>query len=653
MLDPQTRNLLRDTLRPPPGFQLDRALMTTFSLDLMTLLTVPLAFSLFDMKQDAAVPTVDPLALLESLRRYADRLSIFCQAGQIYLPKNVQPLVAYLEQTVHEVTSPRGGVFHPKVAVLRFTPSNHQGEHQDEVRFRFLCSSRNLTFDRSWDTMLVLDGRLNPDRKNAYSQNRPLSRFVAALPALMIHSDRRKIVEGHAKKMADELLRVELEIPDGFDELEFCPIGTPDDASWPMLGFGRSLTVSPFVSDDFVGRMRSAGCSEHFLVSRHEALDELAQRSLATLSSSFYMSTAADQSDAEVESPVDEDEPTQPATAQVEAKTLSPTQQLSGLHAKLFVADDGWNAHVWTGSANATTAAFDKNVEFLVRLYGKKKRCGVDTLLDLNASREESEEKDRSVRFADMLLKYARSTAPITDSAAKTIEKALDEARLAIAAAGLRVHISREEGSEERYRLDVKSAADGALRLPSNVAIECGLITIRDTWVRVQHPIDHNVASFNSLTFEAVTSFVSFQLTARVEARSGALQFVVNLPAEGMPEGRSSRLLMTMLRNREQLLRYLLLLLADDEDAAAAALEAFAAGSNESPDGRSEAGLGLPMLEPLLQSAERNPQRLNEISRLIKELRMSAEGRALISDEFMQIWEPIWAAVGAKGGSDA
>ena len=46
------------------------------------------------------------------------------------------------------------------------------------------------------------------------------------------------------------------------------------------------------------------------------------------------------------------------------------------LHAKLYVADDGWNAHLWTGSANATDAAFgeNENVEFLVQLTGKKAR---------------------------------------------------------------------------------------------------------------------------------------------------------------------------------------------------------------------------------------------------------------------------------------
>jgi HKD family nuclease len=51
---------------------------------------------------------------------------------------------------------------------------------------------------------------------------------------------------------------------------------------------------------------------------------------------------------------------------------------LNDLHAKLYVADAGSEGRIWTGSANATDAAFSKNVEFLVELRGKKKYCSID-----------------------------------------------------------------------------------------------------------------------------------------------------------------------------------------------------------------------------------------------------------------------------------
>ena len=145
MLEPDDRSLLLEALRPPDGYRLDRAIGTTFSLDLDTLLTAPLAFAMFDVEQsESGVP--DVIALIEATRRYAGRISLFCQAGRIALPLQHQPVFANVEGTVHEATAPRdGGVFHPKVWALRY--ASPRGE---EPQFRLLVLSRNLTFDRSW-----------------------------------------------------------------------------------------------------------------------------------------------------------------------------------------------------------------------------------------------------------------------------------------------------------------------------------------------------------------------------------------------------------------------------------------------------------------------------------------------------------------------
>ncbi|MCK7495136.1 MAG: hypothetical protein MZW92_31610 [Comamonadaceae bacterium] len=69
--------------------------------------------------------------------------------GSIKPPRSATLLQNYLEGSVCEVAAPRGGVFHPKVWVLRLVKDGAP------VRYRFLCSSRNLTFDSSWDTLLA------------------------------------------------------------------------------------------------------------------------------------------------------------------------------------------------------------------------------------------------------------------------------------------------------------------------------------------------------------------------------------------------------------------------------------------------------------------------------------------------------------------
>ena len=113
MLAPKDRTLLLEALRPPPGFRLDAAVSTTYSLDLMALLVAPLAFTFFDWEDETGEPTRDPNALLEAVRRYADRMDVFCQAGQIAVPSAYRLLFSYLESSVHAVRAPReGGVFH-------------------------------------------------------------------------------------------------------------------------------------------------------------------------------------------------------------------------------------------------------------------------------------------------------------------------------------------------------------------------------------------------------------------------------------------------------------------------------------------------------------------------------------------------------------
>ena len=119
MLDPNSRSLLVNSLRPPPGYIFCGGLATTYSLDLTTLLSVPLNLALRS-SDDRNAMLQDGVALLEALRRTTDRLSIFCQQGRISAPAKDHVLYGLLESCVVEVTAPQGGVFHPKIWVLRF-----------------------------------------------------------------------------------------------------------------------------------------------------------------------------------------------------------------------------------------------------------------------------------------------------------------------------------------------------------------------------------------------------------------------------------------------------------------------------------------------------------------------------------------------------
>ena len=122
LLNPYERTLYTSVLIPPPEWVFDSAIVTTFSMDPLVLLQSPvyLAYLATDEQTEP-----DPISLLEAVQRYSQRITVFVQKGRILIPQSAKPNPMYglLEDMVVEVTTPNGGVFHPKVWILRlFTP---------------------------------------------------------------------------------------------------------------------------------------------------------------------------------------------------------------------------------------------------------------------------------------------------------------------------------------------------------------------------------------------------------------------------------------------------------------------------------------------------------------------------------------------------
>jgi len=169
------------------------------------------------------------------------RLTVFVQAGRIAVPRPQQFLLSYLDDSIIEAVAPtRGGLFHPKVWLLRFAADDAP------VRYRFACLTRNLTFDRAWDTAVVIDG-LVADRQRAFSVNRPLADFMAALPDLAQRAVSPE-VDRRVREAQREVLRVRWELPVEIEGLTFWPMGIKGHRRWPLAGrVDRLLVVSPFL----------------------------------------------------------------------------------------------------------------------------------------------------------------------------------------------------------------------------------------------------------------------------------------------------------------------------------------------------------------------------------------------------------------------
>lgn len=620
MLDPRGRQLLLAALRPPDGFRFDCAVGTTFSLDLIALLTAPLAFAMFDWQDDEGRLTADPaelgadpLALLESLRRCADRIHLFCQAGQIKVPPTNQRLLAFLEQSVIEVQPPgakdsRFGVFHPKVWALRFVDTAEGGS----VRYRLLCLSRNLTFDRSWDTVLLLDGELT-DRQKGFGENRTLSEFIARLPALAVRPDVLTTESvADVQRIAQELKVVKWELPEGVEEIRFWPMGMDGRRSWPFIDrLDRLLVVSPFLTDGFLTKIGLGG-RDQYLVSRPESLREINPAVLKDGWKCFTLEEGCD------------------SLGSPEEDTPSPAaEQLSGLHAKLFVADAGWKAHVWTGSANATSAAFDGNIEFLVELIGKKARLGIEATIG---------EENGSANLRAMLTPFSPATEAVKpDPDDQAAEDLVNVTRRSLCGMQMLVRVTPHRGDGAGFTTTVES--EDVLALQPGVTVRCRPIMLASPDARLLDSGHRLAAAFGPHASESISSFVSFEVMGKVRDAERAEHFVLNLPMVGAPSDRRERLLRDLLRDSRTLLRFLLLLLSDDPEKLFEELRELSLDPSGAQDRSS--GDMLPLLEHMLAALHKHPEKLDQVHRLIEDLKKTPEGRSILPVELEEVWGPI------------
>ena len=619
MLAPNHRQVYLDALKPPTGYSLDRAIGTSFSLDLLTLLTVPLGFALLDWGDNTKELLHDPVKLLESLRRYADRTMVFCQAGRISIPARRHPLFAYLEKSIVEVfpPPPKTGVFHPKVWLLRFTAEN------EPVQYRFLCLSRNLTADRSLDTILALDGELT-DRQRAYSRNHPLGEFVEALLGLAKGKVSREI-KTWILQMAEEVRRVDFKVPEPFeDELEFIPIGIHSGAR-NVLGDveGRTLFLSPFLSADYMEQFERT--DSDILISRAESLDQIPAKILGRFGEVWALDEGVEEGTLD-SSPPDE---------LSGEKEFSP---YSGLHAKLYIDENGWDANVLTGSANMTSAAFNQNVEFLVRLRGKKSQVGIGKFMGGNDGGG----------FGNLLRRYTSpETPPDVDKDLTVNMNKVSQVRAELSRLPLKFRVSGT-GGEKGISLELLLEAKNALLL-AGTRVNVWPVTLGEdravSWLDFSQ---EGRVLFEGVSVTALTSFLAVSVEAG-EGKTLALErFVLNLPLENTPDDRMFLVLKETLSDPGAFVRYLLLLLSREQDTIGGAAD-LVFNDNKGTVSKSRGSDSIPLFEELIRAYSRNPSRLEAIGRLVNDLKATQGGREILPEGFEEMWAPIWAAL--QGGN--
>lgn len=595
MLSPDTRTLYTSALTPPSGYVYDCGVATTFSLDLTTLLTIPVHLAILGQGR-ADELLQDSVRLLEAIRRITDLTTVYVQRGRMQVPRATHLLYGLLEPVVVEVKAPkRGGLFHPKIWVLRYKSTDSEST---TPLIRVLVLSRNLTNDRSWDVCLQLEG--SPGGSYVVT-NRPLGTLVARLPKLAMGAVSEARQE-QARQLADEVRRTKWDLPWDFESVSFHVNGLGRSVWHPPVNAGLSV-ISPFCSEEAVRSLTESSGDVHALVSRPETLSELPRELLERFDRVLVFDDAAESEDGEETADLD----------------------TYGLHAKIYVTRRGWKNHVFVGSANATNAAIraGRNVEVMAELVSRGTRDSWHkTVVD-------------STGLGDLLVEYDLDTVVEPPDAEKVeANRILEIARSGLSDVGLTLRCEADE--QDTWRLQLE--ADSTVHLPEEVTACAWLVSMSPDKAQNLEPLrNQRTSPLGRCSTASVTGIVAFQIAH--EAAGVRLRFALNLPVDGLPEGRDGAILRTVVANREGFLRYLLMLLGGlgGEDVLGAV--GGLGGKTGFFGGLGGGADGMPLLEELARVWCREPDRLQEVDGLIDKLRETPEGEELIPSDFLQLWQ--------------
>ena len=344
---------------------------------------------------------------------------------------------------------------------------------------------------------------------------------------------------------------------------------------------------------------------------RREEFDKLSEDALADWNEKLVLADTA-QDEAE-----DEDET-------VDGDDAEPVIRVrpAGLHAKMFAVEHGWDVTWYVGSANLTRAAFaGSNVEMMASITGRKGRKGgasghgIARFLD---------------GFQKLCVPYERTEPPPIDAAVTSAQARLEVARDALVNAELRVACAPEG---DLWRLTVA----GFPTLPDDdVEVVAWPISIAEDDA---HPLDAPLAWM--LPVARLTAFIAFRLHVPVSGVDD-IRLTLRLPAEGMPADRMHQVLRSLLDSPEKFLRFLRALLGGLD-----ATVDWAVNDGKEKDGF-DWGIGAggdTLLDDLVRTAARDPDRLKPVRRLIDDLRKTDEGRKIVPDDLFEIWTAVEEAL--------
>lgn len=582
-LNNRDRSSYLDVLKPDLGYSVEYILGTTYSLELDTILMSSLSLCL-NHSEDISLQIADPVALLEGCRRLSEKSIILFEAGQIHQPKKYNQLYYFIEQSLYSAKTPKGGVFHPKVWFVKYKNDSN------ETKYRFICLSRNITFDTSWDFAFVVNGDENSVQSE---EGRQLSRFFGELQPENLKVDQKKI---YAEALED-IKRVHFDVPNKM-EMSFHPLGLkrsemPFDAS----EYDKQCIVSPFLRSKF---SKDQLAKENILISSSYEIHKMEQESKNKFKEILIIN------DALFDFKTNENE---------SVKELDDVG--SDLHAKMYFLEKGKNTELFLGSANATDAAFSQNVEFLVRLKGKTDQIGIDQFLN----------SDEDFGFRTILKDYENGKLSEKELNQEDFDEQVFKVKKALFTSTLKYEFTEENGSFQ-ITLNFSPSPDWQKLIQTqDFTVKVNLLSNPSKILDLKKE-----AFFTGLALGELTSLFCFSV-AIAGFEQPPVTFTQKIDGPEFPKKRSDHVIRSSIDSMDKFIRFLYLILHGGEVTVEALSGVLDDGSQK---GQGNSYLQIPLFEEILKSLARTPDKLIYIDKVIDGLKDADQ--KVIPDSFLALW---------------
>lgn len=590
-----------DQLIPPDGYELSYAVGSSYSLDLEALMILPVAlFYAQKLEGNADELRYD---MLDAITKAAEKITVYYQQGQLKVPLKYHHLMAYWEKGIQPVSmSAHNRSFHPKVWVIRYE------RKAEPPKYRVLVTSRNLTFSRDWDMAFATDGAVGSKKE---PKTKPLVHFLQHLNNT-----------GHKKIPASflqDLEKVHFDLPDKFEAFNFVPIGIPNPETGQLYGnpitapnaaWDEMLIVSPFLDKTTLNHIREHSARKPCLLSRKEAMDGVDEATLRQLEcwqfSTFF----------------------QEAEFYQELEDGGDVPYSQDLHAKLFVAMQAEIPVWYLGSANCSSPAQGRNVEFMVELRAGNS-AGLKTK-DIFKALTDPEKSDGITLFTPYDF-----NARVSVAEQQRIDVAIRKMKYDLTQLPLSGSTNLIEGGTA-YNLTITIDAS-ELELPTGFEVRVkplpesqkATVALRPQQSQV---IDH----FGGYAETALSVFLVFEI---YETGTRYSQFLLPMEID-LPDSRLNKIFTAIIDSREKFLKYLTFLLTGEETD----LIGNASGSKEkgwAKENDAGAFSGTPVYEKLLIASSRFPDKLKSIDSLVQRLKSetTAADEPIVTPEFESFWQ--------------